>query len=113
MKDSPDSGRPDRPREMLKEDEEELLAENQALLLEPRGKYDDCIVGIGARFSSGPLAVYDTQKVLAKLQADGMTEEEAEEYFNFNILGAWMGDGTPIFIYFGADASRLGGATCN
>ena len=28
-----------------------------------------------------------------------MNEEEAEEYFEFNILGSWMGEGTPIFVH--------------
>jgi hypothetical protein len=27
-----------------------------------------------------------------------MTEEEAEEYFQFNVEGAWVGDNTPVFI---------------
>ena len=27
-----------------------------------------------------------------------MTEEEAYEYYNYNMLGAWVGDGTPAFI---------------
>jgi hypothetical protein len=29
----------------------------------------------------------------------GMSEEEAEEFYEFNTIGAWMGDGTPIFVY--------------
>ena len=29
---------------------------------------------------------------------DGMTEEEAVEYFEFNIIGAWMGEETPCFL---------------
>jgi hypothetical protein len=32
------------------------------------------------------------------IERDGMTYEEAREYFDFNILGAWMGEFTPIFI---------------
>jgi hypothetical protein len=27
-----------------------------------------------------------------------MTEEEAEEYFSFNTLGAWVGEHTPLFL---------------
>ena len=27
-----------------------------------------------------------------------MTNNEAYEYFHFNILGAWMGEGTPCFL---------------
>ena len=29
---------------------------------------------------------------------DGMSEDEAEEYFEFNVTGAWVGHGTPIFV---------------
>lgn len=75
---------------------EELGAEN-ACLLEPRSDYDSCLVGVGCRFKDGPLAVYDLAKVMAVLEAD-MTQEEAQEYFEFNTLGAWMGEGTPMFV---------------
>jgi hypothetical protein len=27
-----------------------------------------------------------------------MSYEDAYEYYNFNIVGAWMGDNTPVFI---------------
>jgi hypothetical protein len=27
-----------------------------------------------------------------------MSEDEAEEYFEFNVTGAWVGHGTPIFV---------------
>ena len=27
-----------------------------------------------------------------------MSHEEAIEYFDFNIVGAWVGDETPIFV---------------
>jgi hypothetical protein len=27
-----------------------------------------------------------------------MTREEAEEFFEFNTIGAWLGDATPVFI---------------
>ena len=43
--------------------------------------------------------MYDTDKCLAILrERDGMTEEEAEEYFYFNVVGAWVGDYTPCFV---------------
>ena len=29
---------------------------------------------------------------------DGMTEEEAQEYFDFNVEGAYMGEKTPIWV---------------
>ena len=69
-----------------------------ALLMEPRDRYDACIVGIGHRFSDGPLVMYSIERILGVLEADGMTDEEAVEWYHFNILGAWVGEGTPIFV---------------
>lgn len=60
--------------------------------------YHDCIVGIVNRIGQPPIICYDTTKVIASLVSDGMTEEEAEEYFNFNQLGAWIGINTPCFL---------------
>ena len=82
----------------LPEEIEEVLADNEAVLLEPRDEYDACIIGIGCRFSSGPLAVYSMPKVLKVMEGWGMDEDGAQEYFNFNTLGAWMGNGTPLFV---------------
>jgi|TARA_Y100001970_G_scaffold23735_2_gene27952 nicotinamide riboside kinase len=62
--------------------------------------YDDCIAGVLERFGMEPIVVYDKQRVLEKLIRDGATEEEAYEFFEYNQLGAWMGDGTPGFINF-------------
>ena len=43
--------------------------------------------------------VYDIGKVIDILQErDGMTYEDAVEFFDFNIAGAYFGKGTPIFI---------------
>ena len=29
----------------------------------------------------------------------GMDDLEAQEFFAFNTIGCWMGDGTPIFVH--------------
>jgi len=60
--------------------------------------YDDCIVGICERAGQPPVVAYDRGKVIGKLMGDGMTYEEAEEFFGFNQVGAWLGDSTPCFI---------------
>ncbi len=31
------------------------------------------------------------------MERDGMTDEEAIEFFEFNIKGAYMGEGTPLY----------------
>ena len=83
---------------MLSKDMEDRLEENEAFLMEPREDYDDCIVGVGYRFNDGPLAVYSMPKVLKVMEDSGMEPEEAEEFFQVNTLGAWVGEGTPIFV---------------
>ena len=39
--------------------------------------YDDCVVGTVTRFGMSPVLCYDLHKVIAKMVADGMDEEEA------------------------------------
>jgi len=60
--------------------------------------YDDCIVGVVERFGQPPIMCYSKPKVLERLVADGMSEEEAEEFWSVNQIGAWVGDGTPCFL---------------
>jgi hypothetical protein len=60
--------------------------------------FADCVVGLIERFSQKPILCYDRAKIIAKLAAQGMTQDEAFEFFQFNIIGAWMGDGTPCFL---------------
>jgi HD superfamily phosphohydrolase YqeK len=45
----------------------------------------------------GPIAVYDRDEMLKILEED-MEEEEAEEYFSNNILGAYAGKLTPLYL---------------
>ena len=59
---------------------------------------DDAIVGIGQRFTSY-FVVYDFAKVIEAMVArDGMDYDEALEYFDFNVVGGWVGEGTPCFL---------------
>lgn len=60
---------------------------------------EDCFVGI-ARIFDKQVAVYDLEKVLAHLQSQGMTEDEAQEYFDYNIVGSYVGEQTPAFLRF-------------
>jgi len=75
---------------------EGLGLEDQDLLL--MDGFNDCIVGVVERCGQELIVCYDKEKVVTKLEADGMTNEEAEEFFYFNQLGAWMGDRTPCFL---------------
>jgi len=60
--------------------------------------YDDCIEGLVERFGMDPVVCYDKEKVIAKIIRDGMTTDDAYEWFEYNQIGAWVGDGIPCFI---------------
>ena len=59
--------------------------------------FETAFLGIGYR-EDAPCAVYDTGKCLKSLMEDGMSWEEATEYFQYNVEGACIGKQTPIFI---------------
>jgi len=64
--------------------------------LKPDG-LEGAIVGIAERCGMSPLFVIDRNKCIAILQEEGMSEEEAVEYFEFNVIGAYVGEHTPLF----------------
>lgn len=46
-----------------------------------------------------PRVVYDQNKIIDTLMAEHkMTDEEAQEFFDFNIAGSYVGQQTPIYI---------------
>jgi hypothetical protein len=64
--------------------------------------FDDAIIGMARQFNQ-VLVVYDEDKCLSILmERDGMTEEEAEEFFEFNVVGAYVGEGTPVYVRVGS-----------
>ena len=80
-------------------DDVERYAEGAELELVLADGFDDCIVGIGRQFTR-TFVVYDYEKVIKKLKKrDGMSDEEAVEWFEFNVVGAWVGESTPVFLY--------------
>ena len=56
-------------------------------------------MGVGERFGGPPMAVLDVEKMLKKMESEGMTREEAIEYFEFNILGAHVGEENPVYLH--------------
>ena len=60
--------------------------------------FEGALIGWAYRFKDGPLALYDREKCLKILiKRDGMAPEDAEEFFEFNTLNAWVGPRTPVF----------------
>lgn len=61
--------------------------------------FDDAIIGMAERINLEPIVAYSVEKILdIMIKRDGMTYEEALEYYDYNIAGAWMGEHTPVFI---------------
>ena len=58
--------------------------------------FEEAFVGVAYQFDK-PLAVFDREKCISILARD-MSTEEAEEYFQFNVEGAYMGPNTPMFL---------------
>jgi len=63
--------------------------------------FEGAFTGICRRFGQPPLAAYNLNEILETLVSrDGLTEEEAVEHFDYNIIGAWVGEHTPVFVQF-------------
>lgn len=60
--------------------------------------YEDCIVGIVEQFGRPPILCYNKILVIQKMIDDGASPEEAEEYFDYNQIGAYVGESTPCFL---------------
>ena len=71
--------------------------DGELLLLEP-ADFDDAIIGVTERADGMQVVAYDRMTCIEILMRDGMDRDEAEEFFEFNTVGAWMGDATPVFI---------------
>ena len=72
------------------------ISEEYPDLLKADG-FDEAILGVVQRMGIQAIC-YDQDKVIDILMEDGMTYEEAVEYFEFNIAGAWVGEFTPFFM---------------
>lgn len=75
----------------------EILPEG-VLVFDPP-ELDAALIGMTApQPTRTPVAVYDYDKLIEAYVSMGMTSEEAEEWIEFNTLGAWLGERTPIVI---------------
>tara|TARA_R110002110_G_scaffold87925_6_gene228984 strand:+ start:103 stop:342 length:240 start_codon:yes stop_codon:yes gene_type:complete len=59
--------------------------------------FDQAILGVGQRAGHDDILVYDRDKCIEILR-DEMSHEEALDFFDYNVLGAWVGAETPIFV---------------
>ena len=77
-------------QEELKEKIEEVNPE--ALLADGHG---NALAG----YDTKGRAIYFVNEIIGNLTKEGMTEEEAFEFFDFNIECAYVGEYTPIYMY--------------
>jgi hypothetical protein len=74
-----------------------MLAELDPEILLADG-FEEALVGYATVFNK-TVAVYDRDACIRVLiDRDKMSEEEAEEYYSFNVEGAYVGDRTPAFL---------------
>lgn len=72
----------------------EALEENECLLADG---FESALIGI--TMGINPVAVYDINRMIECLfRKEDMTPEDAREYIEFNVIGAYVGEKTPIYI---------------
>ena len=60
---------------------------------------EDAIVGIVEEFGNGRRILYSKPKIIQILcERDLMTQGEAEEFYDFNILGLYAGEQNAVFL---------------
>ena len=81
---------------MNRKDIIDLYADDEPEILFADG-YDSAIEGVvwdGKRTR----VVYRTESILSILMDQGMTYDEASEFFDFNVAGSYMGVYTPLYL---------------
>lgn len=68
------------------------------MYLEPRELFDRAIVGYTVVGGEEVVVYSDIEIVELLCQEDGMTLDEAWEYYDFNIAGAYLGPDTPLYL---------------
>jgi hypothetical protein len=69
------------------------------LFMDNPENYDKAIIGVIEGAGVSAAVAYDYEKVINANIDQGMTEEEAIEHFEFNQLGAYVGEHTPVFVH--------------
>ena len=60
--------------------------------------YETALIGVGQQFNVA-MAVYDYDKCIEILmERDGMSHEDATEWMEINVVGAYVGENTPVFV---------------
>lgn len=60
--------------------------------------HDNAIIGVVERCGNEPILCYNLDVIIQNLIEDGMSERDAYEYVDYNVIGMWSGDRTPCVI---------------
>lgn len=87
--------------EKVNEIRERIAEENPEALF--ADGFDDALIGPLRRCGQPTLAAYSYRKAVEVLMREdkgepGMTYDDAVEWMEFNVVGAWMGEHTPAWI---------------
>ena len=73
----------------------EILEEEECLTADG---FDDAL--IGCTYEANVVAVYDIDKMIKTLMEEGLDWDEAAEFLDFNVVGAYVGEKTPKYMRF-------------
>jgi hypothetical protein len=64
--------------------------------------HDNAVIGVAFTWrdqNQVQVLIYDAEIIRENLMRDGMDAEEAREYIEFNIEGAYVGEDTPVVVW--------------
>jgi hypothetical protein len=77
----------------------ELAGDGEGLVFfGPPEIFDDAILGVARRIGMETVVVYDQSKVISNMMAEDGDELSAIEHFEYNTIGSYVGERTPIFV---------------
>lgn len=62
--------------------------------------YDKAIIGVVTLLTGVKVVAYDIAGIINLLMSEGMSEPDAEEFVQVNVLGAYVGPRTPVYVPF-------------
>ncbi len=87
---------------------EKIAEQNPEALFFDGPEYDEALIGYAERCGQPTLAVYDEELCIQCLMKQGMDCVGAQEFFDLNTKGAWMGEQTPIVFTRLKDVDEFG-----
>ena len=60
--------------------------------------FDNALVG--CTYGANVVAVYDINKMVETLMEDGVDYEDAVDFLDYNVVGAHLGEKTPLYVNF-------------